>query len=54
MEKLWMWRFDRNIEKDAKMLLGAVYKPRKKMNYLNGLKMLIKEEAKKNKGSGGK
>ena len=43
-----------DIEKDAKMLLGAVYKPRKKMNYLNGLKMLIKEEAKKNKGSGGK
>ena len=41
-----------DIEKDAKMLLGAVYKPRKKMNYLNGLKMLIKEEAKKNKGSG--
>ena len=40
-----------DIEKDAKMLLGAVYKPRKKMNYLNGLKMLIKEEAKKNKGS---
>ena len=40
-----------DIEKDAKMLLGAVYKPRKKMNYLNGLKMLIKEESKKNKGS---
>ena len=40
-----------DIEKDAKMLLGAVYKPRKKMNYLNGLKMLIKEEAKKNKGN---
>ena len=40
-----------DIEKDAKILLGAVYKPRKKMNYLNGLKMLIKEEAKKNKGS---
>ena len=40
-----------DIEKDAKMLLGAVYKPRKKMNYLNGLKMLIKEETKKNKGS---
>ena len=40
-----------DIEKDEKMLLGAVYKPRKKMNYLNGLKMLIKEEAKKNKGS---
>ena len=40
-----------DIEKDAKMLLGAVYKPRKKMNYLNGLKMLIKEEDKKNKGS---
>ena len=40
-----------DIEKDAKMLLGSVYKPRKKMNYLNGLKMLIKEEAKKNKGS---
>ena len=40
-----------DIEKDSKMLLGAVYKPRKKMNYLNGLKMLIKEEATKNKGS---
>ena len=40
-----------DIEKDAKMLLGAVYKPRKKMNYLNGLKMLIREEAKKNKGN---
>ena len=40
-----------DIEKDAKMLLSAVYKPRKKMNYLNGLKMLIKEEAKKNKGN---
>ena len=40
-----------DIEKDAKMLLGSVYKPRKKMNYLNGLKMLIKEEAKKNRGS---
>ena len=38
-----------DIEKDSKMLLGAVYKPRKKMNYLNGLKMLIKEEATKNK-----
>ena len=40
-----------DIEKDSKMLLGAVYKPRKKMNYLNGLKMLIKEEATKNKNS---
>ena len=40
-----------DIEKDAKMLFGAVYKPRKKMNYLNGLKMLIREEAKKNKGN---
>ena len=40
-----------DIEKDSKMLRGAVYKPRKKMNYLNGLKMLIKEEASKNKGS---
>ena len=40
-----------DIEKDSKMLLGAVYKPRKKMNYLNGLKMLIKEEATKNKSS---
>ena len=40
-----------DIEKDAKMLLGAVYKPRKKMNYLNGLKMLIREEIKKNKGN---
>ena len=40
-----------DIEKNAKMLLGSVYKPRKKMNYLNGLKMLIKEEAKKNKGN---
>ena len=40
-----------DIEKDSKMLLGAVYKPRKKMNYLNGLKMLIKEEAMKNKGN---
>ena len=40
-----------DIEKDSKILLGAVYKPRKKMNYLNGLKMLIKEEATKNKGS---
>ena len=32
---------------DAKMLYGATYKPRKKMNYLNGLKMLIKEEVSK-------
>ena len=40
-----------DIEKDSKMLLGAVYKPRKKMNYLNGLKMLIKEEVTKNKSS---
>ena len=40
-----------DIEKNAKMLLGSIYKPRKKMNYLNGLKMLIKEEAKKNKGN---
>ena len=40
-----------DIEKDSKMLLGTVYRPRKKMNYLNGLKMLIKEEAMKNKGN---
>ena len=40
-----------DIEKDSKILLREVYKPRKKMNYLNGLKMLIKEEATKNKGS---
>ena len=39
------------LTKDSKMLRGAVYKPRKKMNYLNGLKMLIKEEASKNKNS---
>ena len=40
-----------DIEKDSKMLFGAVYKPRKKMNYLDGLKMLIKEESTKNKGT---
>ena len=40
-----------DIEKNAKMLMGTIYKPRKKMNYLNGLKMLIQEEAKKNKGN---
>ena len=32
---------------DTKMLYGATYKPRKKMNYLDGLKMLIKEEVSK-------
>ena len=40
-----------DIEKNAKMLMSTIYKPRKKMNYLNGLKMLIQEEAKKNKGN---
>ena len=32
---------------DTKMLYGATYRPRKKMNYLDGLKMLIKEEVSK-------
>ena len=40
-----------DIEKHSKMLLGAVYKPYIKMNYINGLKMLIKKEPTKSKGS---
>ena len=32
---------------ETKILQGSNYKPKKKMNYLNGLKMLIQESSKK-------
>lgn len=36
-----------DLMNDTKLLYGATYKPRKKMNYLDGLKMLIREEVNK-------